>query len=644
MNSADVARMRAAVVLMLLCLPLGHCRDSEGPKVSGLAFEGVEALDEKDLRDVLATRSSSMWPWGEEHAFDSELFEADLERVVAFYNSRGFPHARVASFRVDPNPADRSVALTIVVEEGRPDVVDEVRLEGFEVLSPGDLDRLHDTQPLEPGDRLAVREAQEALQVMLDTLREEGYAYAKVGVTDTAVGPEEEGRHLVTFTATPGTRAVFGPVAITGNESVSDTTVRRQVMYRPGQLFRQSLLRQTQRRLFGLELFEFVNVERIDSEAQPVEVPTRVTLVEGDHRRVELRAGYGTEEMFRVGGDLRHVNFLGSARTARLRGKWSSLDRGAEINFDEPFLFHRRLSLGLTGRRWFLDEPAYKLDTLAGSATLRYHLGGGTTADGTDSTAALLTYSRSQEAFSIANDVLANLGLRDELIALRLDPRTGAGRGTLSSLGLEVQRNTVGNLLDAKEGYLASVEVEQGGWWLTGDFRYVEAVMQARHYQPLGDDGDHVWANRIRFGSIHGPGTTAGGLESSAVPFFKRYFLGGSTSLRGWGRLEVSPLSASGLPLGGLTMLEATSELRLALTGKFSAVVFVDAGNVWPNSWDVNPGDLRYAVGPGLRYDTVIGPVRADFGYQLTPIEGLLVDGVPEARRWRIHLSIGQAF
>jgi len=41
---------------------------------------------------------------------------------------------------------------------------------------------------------------------------------------------------------------------------------------------------------------------------------------------------------------------------------------------------------------------------------------------------------------------------------------------------------------------------------------------------------------------------------------------------------------------------------------------------------------------------TPIGPVRFDVGYQLNPIPGLLVKGEPEARHWRAHVSIGQAF
>ena len=60
--------------------------------------------------------------------------------------------------------------------------------------------------------------------------------------------------------------------------------------------------------------------------------------------------------------------------------------------------------------------------------------------------------------------------------------------------------------------------------------------------------------------------------------------------------------------------------------------------------WSFGPDRVRVDIGPGLRYDTPVGPARLDLGYQLTPIEGLVVDGKPETRRWRIHVSIGQAF
>ena len=91
-------------------------------------------------------------------------------------------------------------------------------------------------------------------------------------------------------------------------------------------------------------------------------------------------------------------------------------------------------------------------------------------------------------------------------------------------------------------------------------------------------------------------------------------------------------------------MLAFSEELRAVISGNFGGVLFLDGGNVWAESWGIRLNELRYAVGPGLRYQTPIGPIRFDVGYQLNPIDGLFVNGSPQTRRWRMHFSIGQAF
>jgi outer membrane protein insertion porin family len=73
-------------------------------------------------------------------------------------------------------------------------------------------------------------------------------------------------------------------------------------------------------------------------------------------------------------------------------------------------------------------------------------------------------------------------------------------------------------------------------------------------------------------------------------------------------------------------------------------VVFVDAGNVWSGGRTIKPRDLRWASGIGLRYLTPIGALRVDLAYQLTPIEGLIINGEPSVRRWRIHFNLGHTF
>ena len=91
-------------------------------------------------------------------------------------------------------------------------------------------------------------------------------------------------------------------------------------------------------------------------------------------------------------------------------------------------------------------------------------------------------------------------------------------------------------------------------------------------------------------------------------------------------------------------MLEGSSEIRKPLFGKLGGVAFFDFGNVGSESARLPTTGFLYAAGPGLRYLTPVGPARIDFGYQLKQEEGLLVNGKPEARHWRIHFSIGQAF
>jgi outer membrane translocation and assembly module TamA len=65
-------------------------------------------------------------------------------------------------------------------------------------------------------------------------------------------------------------------------------------------------------------------------------------------------------------------------------------------------------------------------------------------------------------------------------------------------------------------------------------------------------------------------------------------------------------------------------------------VAFLDAGELYSASHDPSATGLKAAVGPGLRYDTLVGPLRFDYGYKLNPEAG-------ESRsQW--HLTIGYPF
>jgi outer membrane protein insertion porin family/translocation and assembly module TamA len=476
----------------------------------------------------------------------------------------------------------------------------------------------------------------------LGELKDHGFPNAKVLVGEDP-GSSDRSK-VITLTAEPGALSYFGPINIQGNSSVGDEIIRRQLTYRPGQVFRESRLIESQRRLYTLEVFQFASVKAPPSE-NLTQIPTNVTVTEGKHRKVNLDLGYGSEERARAEIDWRHVNFFGGARTAQVLARYSGLDRGVRLNLTEPYIFSRNYSLTVSGQLWHNDEPAFTLDTQGGQVTITRRFGRTNRPGITSAAAARLPttlsfgYANEWEDYTISEDTLNDPTQRDEIIALGLDPRTRSGSGRRSAILLDAGRNTTGNILDARRGYLANLHFEQAGRWLGGDFDYYEATFEGRYFQSLGSSA--VLAVRARGGSVAALGTAD---QDEVVPFYKRYFLGGATTLRGWGRYDVAPLDSTGEPIGGQTVLNFSTELRFPIKGRFSGVLFLDGGNVWVDPWAFNLNDMRYDVGPGLRYNTPIGPVRLDVGYQLNPIPGLILDGKPQSRQFRVHFSIGQAF
>jgi outer membrane protein assembly complex protein YaeT len=621
------ARSLFPFLLLAVALCVTGCREQGDIKIKSLTFNGVDKIDKTALANALVTKQGSKLPWGKKTYFDRRAFESDLERIQAFYLDRGFPDARVRSFDVQLNDAQNEVKVVVNISEGEPITVDSIELTGFDVLSGPQQRTLQQSLPLQPGQPLDRQLAVATRERALNLLRDEGYPYATVAMRPEDIGPKKQ---KILLAANPGVLAHIGVVDIRGEASVGDNVIRRQLTFKTGDRFARKDLRESQRKLYGMELFEFANIESLeDKDSMAAEVPVRVTVAEGKHQKITTGIGYGSEEKARARLRWDHVNFFGGARHAGFEGRWSSLDRGVRLEYTEPYLFSPHFSLRFEGQAWQAREPVYSQDTFGGRFILQHKAN-----EQTSMSASLINEF---ETSSIANIALQDFTVRNNLIALGLDPRTGATRGTVGALAFDFDRNTTNNLLDARKGYRFNAHVEEAGRLMWGTYNYYSAQAEVRHYLSVANK--FVFANRLNIGSIKPQGN-----EDQNVPFHKRLFLGGATSIRGWGRYEISPLSGFGFPIGGLSMLEGSSEVRLPVWGKLGAVAFLDYGNVWADAFTFKAGDLRYAAGPGLRYLTPIGPARIDLGYQVNPEEGLLVNGKPQQRRWRVHFSIGQAF
>jgi translocation and assembly module TamA len=127
------------------------------------------------------------------------------------------------------------------------------------------------------------------------------------------------------------------------------------------------------------------------------------------------------------------------------------------------------------------------------------------------------------------------------------------------------------------------------------------------------------------------------GESTPTLPANKRFYAGGGASLRGYKFQSVGPLGVRNTPLGGRSLFEVSTELRVKFTETIGGVVFIDGGNVYDDELPDLSTNLQWSAGFGARYFTTFGPLRLDFGFPLNPR-----DGIDDFMQF--YISIGQAF
>lgn len=171
-----------------------------------------------------------------------------------------------------------------------------------------------------------------------------------------------------------------------------------------------------------------------------------------------------------------------------------------------------------------------------------------------------------------------------------------------------------------QRGHRINFRIEGAAEQLLSDTSYIQFHSDSKIIYGLGEGKWRLLA-RANLGA-----TLAQSLTD--LPVSKRFFAGGDNSVRGFGLDEIGPRNTAGEVIGGRFLAVGSIELERLLAGKWSAAVFLDAGNAFDPDYDT---DIAYSAGVGIRWHSPVGPVRVDLANALSE----------EDPSVRLHIVVG---
>lgn len=441
--------------------------------------------------------------------------------------------------------------------------------------------------------------------VTVEGWRQQGYAKAEL-VDRNAVANHANDTLRVDLRVDPGRRAVYGPVTVDGARRMNPDFIAHQTGIEPGREFDPDDLERAYERLQRLGVFSVANVKEGDAIAADGTLPITVVVEEQKLRRIGAGVSYSTVDGFGSNAYWLHRNLFGRAERLRFEAGVSGVSSSLDL---DTYDYRLGATLGLPGR--FTPDTDFEFSALANREVLdSYTRTGGNVAVGVKHYASpRLTYNGS---------LFADYAEFDDAFGTRRFGLLGVSAGLTYD-----QRN---DKLDPRSGYLLDVSATPFYEWEFGN-PGVRFDGEVRAYQAFGAHHGTVLAGRVKAGSIIGP-------DAAFLPPDRLFFAGGGSSVRGYAYRSIG--ADGSMDLGGKSLLEASAEIRQQVRGPLSVVGFVDAAWVGQDAVVDFDGDPFVGVGLGVRYNTGLGPIRADLAFPL--------NRRPEDGTFALYAGIGQAF
>jgi translocation and assembly module TamA len=563
----------------------------------------LEGLGDSKLAEALEAASQLVTLEDKLPASDAALrrrAENDLPRLAEIMRAEGYWTPKLAyaldregekarvTVTVEPGPLFRLSSVELRTPTGEPPPL-------LDQLGPGALG-------LEIGGPARSAPVAAAEQRIVGEYTRNGRPLARVADRKAVVDVAKDAM-MVTYTVEPGPSATFGPLAITGLDRTDRELVARRVAWTEGAPYDSRAVETTRQDLVKTGLFSSVRISHAEAPDARGAVAMTIELVEGPPRSIGAGVAYSTNLGAGAQAFWEHRDLFGQGERLRVTAGAAQKQFGLALDFRKP------------------DFLARDQDFLTDAGLLQQRT------DAYRSRRAQLFVGIERPLFPT---VTAITGIDIERASVHQQEQSGIGDENYSLVGLPLvlRHDTSDDLLNPTTGGRQTLSVTPYHGVSGPSLDFLSARVELRQYHRVDDRGRLVLAGFGALGSIVGS-------SRDHLPADKRLYAGGAGSVRGYAYQHAGPLDASGVPLGGISSLEVGAELRYRITDTIGIAPFIEGANVYPTSLP-NSSSLFWGAGIGLRYYTIVGPVRLDLATPFTHRPG--------DRPIQFYISIGQAF
>ena len=561
-----------------------HVNEGGKMAIKDIEFEGNKTFSAKELRKVMETKERGFYLVSlitGAGKLEKDTLERDLEKISSFYYNHGFIKAKVGDPKIDIK--GNWIYITIPVQEGPEYHVGKIDMTGDLLEDKAKLVALLKT----PKAKVYSREGlQEDLTTLADFYADHGYANA-----DIVPLIKEHDQSLtvdVTFDIHQGKKVYFERIEIAGNVKTRDKVIRRELKVYEQDLFSATNLKESIKNLRRLEYFEDVNFATTPGSS-PNHMNLKITVKERPTGTFGLGAGYSTQDRAVGMVTISQNNLFGRGQQVKVEGIIGTISHRIRASFTEPYLFDKPLSLGIDAYNWARQYDEYTEISKGGAVRLSHPL--------------KWKYTRLFWMYRFTN-----VNLNDLVPNASETLQQASTIHNTSATSFVIRRDSRDSLFAPTHGSDNSISLETAG--LGGDTAFVRYIAESGWYIPLKWDC---------VGVLHGRVGGMNKLHWGQMPAYELFYLGGIDTIRGFKYAQISPRDpVTNERIGGPRFLQLNSEFRFPIYKKLglSGTLFVDAGNVYgPN--EVGPF-LRPTAGVGFRWFSPMGPLRVEWGYNIT--------------------------